>query len=78
MWAMDHGEMEYNEEYYLHCIKILENTIKKETGAPPDTLQDIWDNYLFYPMEKSKAYDLLQEYEVHHPVKRKKKRKKKK
>jgi hypothetical protein len=74
---MDNGDMEYNETYYMHCIKIMENTIKKETGAPPETLQDLWDNYMFYPMEESKAYNILQEYEVHHPEKKKKRRKKK-
>ena len=78
MYLMDIDSMEYNEEYYLHCVKILENTIKKETGYPPDTLQDIWDNYMFYPIEKSKAYDKLMEYEVHHPAEKKKKRRKKK
>jgi hypothetical protein len=74
---MDHDEMEYNETYYMHCIKILENTIKKETGAPPDTIEDLWYNYMFYPMEESKAYNILFDYEVHHPVPRKKKRRKK-
>jgi hypothetical protein len=69
--------MEYNEEYYLHCIEILENTILKETGAKPDTIEDLWYNYMFYPMEKSKAYRLLFDYEVHHPTKMKKRRKKK-
>jgi hypothetical protein len=78
MYLMDIDSMEYNEEYYLHCVKILENTIIKETGAPPETLQDLWDNYIFYPMEKSKAYAELQEYEVYHPAPKKKKRKKRK
>ena len=78
MYLMDTDSMEYNEEYYLHCIKILENTIRKETGAPPEELQDLWDNYIFYPMEKSKAYDRLQDYEVWHPQAKKKKRKKRK
>ena len=78
MWLMDNNEMQYDEPFYLHCIKILENTIKKETGSPADCLQDIWDNYMFYPLEQSKAYEQLMEYEVHHPMKRKKRRKKKK
>lgn len=75
---MDTKGMEYNEEYYLHCVKILENTIKKETGAPPDELQDIWDNYMFYPITQSKAYCELMNYKVHHPTEYKKKRKKRK
>ena len=78
MWAMDHGEMEYNETYYIHCIEILENTILKETGAKPDTIEDLWYNYMFYPMEESKAYHILCDYEVHHPAQRKKKRRKRK
>lgn len=89
MWAMDHDEMEYNETYYMHCVKILENTILKETGAPPESLQDIWDNYMFYPIEESKAYEQFEDYRIHQlrqtkkstpkkstPKKKRKKRKK--
>ena len=77
MWLMDNDEMDYDETFYMHCVHILDNTIRKETDAPADCLQDIWDNYMFYPIENSKAYKQLMEYEVHHPEKRKKRRKKK-
>lgn len=59
MWLADTGKVEYNEDYYIHCFEILERTIIKETGAPGESLQEIWDNYMFYPIEKSKAYEKL-------------------
>ena len=64
MWAMDHNEMEYNEKYYLHCVEILERTIFKETGSPAECFQDVWDNYMFYPIEKSKAYELIKDKKI--------------
>ena len=43
---------------------ILERTIFKETGSPADSVQDVWDNYMFYPIEQSKAYDLLKDRKI--------------
>ena len=59
MWLMDTDKMGYNSEYYQHCYEILERTIFKEIGVPPDNVQDVWNNYMFYPIEQSKAYNYL-------------------
>ena len=59
MWLMDNDKMEYNEEFYLHCFEILERTIYKEMGKAAKKMQSVWDNYMFYPVEKSKAYEAL-------------------
>ena len=59
MWLMDYNKMEYTESFYTHCYDILERTIFKETGRPADSVRSVWDNYMFYPMEQSKAYEYL-------------------
>ena len=64
MWLMDHDCMEYNEPYYLHCIGILAKTIYKETGEKPEDINFVWENYMFYPIEESKAYDVLQHCQI--------------
>ena len=64
MWLMDTGKMDYNEKYYVHCYEILERTIFKETGHPAESVQYVWDNYMFYPIEKSKAYEILKNKKI--------------
>ena len=51
--------MEYDEAFYIHCFEILERTIFKETGCIAESIQSVWEHYMFYPMEKSKAYEYL-------------------
>ena len=63
-WLMDTDNVEYNEKYYLHCMEILERTVYKETGSPAECFQDVWDNYMFYPISKSKAYDILKDKKI--------------
>ena len=58
-FLMDIGKMEYNETFYIHCMGILAKTVYKETGVKIYDIHDIWDNYMFYPIEQSKAYDIL-------------------
>ena len=59
IWLADNDNVIYNEEYYLHCFEILERTIRKETGAWAPSVEFVWDSYMFYPIEKSKAYEKL-------------------
>ena len=59
MWLMDHNLQPFNEVYYKHCFHILEKTVYKETGAKAESVQAIWDNYMFYPIEKSKMCDYI-------------------
>lgn len=59
LWLMDFNNMEYHEDFYLYGIGILAKTIYKETGCKEENIQSIWDNYMFYPIEKSKAYNIL-------------------
>lgn len=61
MWLMDNNKVEYNEDFYIHCFEILERTVFKEIGTPGDSVQSIWDSYMFYPIEESKAYNILKD-----------------
>ena len=54
MYLADHDMVKYNSEYYIHCIEILANTVKKEMGESKLSLQDVWDNYMPYESSKSK------------------------
>ena len=53
IWFTDFNIFEYNEAYYRHCLDVLKNTIKKETGQTDIDIEDIWQNYFFYEREKS-------------------------
>lgn len=59
MWLMDFDKMDYNEDYYIHCLEVLAKTIKKETGQWAESIDDIWENYMFYPINLSKAKEFI-------------------
>jgi hypothetical protein len=65
MWLMDFGHMEFNVPYYVHCIEVLYKTVKKETGAWPESVREVWKNYMFYPYEQSKAKEVLDRATFH-------------
>lgn len=56
IWFADCGLLEYNEEYYAHCLKVLQKTIKQETEERISDLSLVWQRYLFYDISKSKLY----------------------
>lgn len=49
----DHDVLVYNEAFYRHCIKVLQRTIKQETGERV-TQRIAWSRYLFYSEKLSK------------------------
>ena len=63
-YLMDHDKQPYNEKFYMHCMDILERTIYRERGYPVETFQEVWDNYMWYPIEESKAYHLIKNKRV--------------
>jgi len=52
----DLGMLEFNKDYYIHCLEILYNTKVKESKIKDWTIQDLWSEYFLYPINKSKAY----------------------
>lgn len=54
----DNDVYEYNEKYYKHCLKILQNTLYKETHRKYN-LDETWEHYVFYDKNKSKYFDKI-------------------
>lgn len=60
IWFTDRGYLQLNEPYYIHCLEVLGNTHKKETGEKLDSVKELWGKYFFSPMEKSILYKEIQ------------------
>lgn len=43
----DKGILEYNPEYYKHCMVILQKTLRMETKQKCN-FEDVWNHYFFY------------------------------
>lgn len=53
IYLCDNNVIEYNESYYRHCLNVLKRTNEKENEKPFTSWQDLWDDFLFYPMKCS-------------------------
>lgn len=65
IWFCDHNVLEYDRDYYIHCLEVLLNTLEQETGYPIHDLSYVWGTYFFYSMKKSKAYKELKNAFIH-------------
>lgn len=54
IYMSDHDVLQYNKEYYRHCLDILKKNAKQEHGVIPQSLEDLWGGYFGYPIEESK------------------------
>ena len=61
----DLGILQFDLPYYIHCLEILYNAKVKESKIRIWTLEDIWSEYFFYPIEKSRAYEVLNNAVIH-------------
>lgn len=59
-WLMDFDKIPFNRPYYAHCFSILERTIKRETGEAVESPVELWEHYMWYPVEQSKLADRIQ------------------
>jgi len=57
----DLGILEFNLNYYIHCLEILYHNKVKESGIKDWSIQDLWSEYFFTPIEKSQAYEELKD-----------------
>ena len=55
MYYTDHELLDFNLNYYLHCVQILCDTLRKESKVT-GTIQQVWDEYMHYPIDKSKIW----------------------
>lgn len=56
IYYTDHNILEYNRNYYKHCIQILRKVLKTENDISIRNERTIWERYLFYPVEQSKYF----------------------
>jgi len=49
--------LDFNLQYYIHCLEILHKAKVKESKIKTWSIEDIWSEYFFYPIEESKAYE---------------------
>lgn len=54
MWMVDHNMLELNRLYYLHCLEVLRATLCKERRWFVHYVEIVWEEYMFYPITKSK------------------------
>lgn len=60
IWSVDHKLVDINRPYYLHCINVIANTMRRERGWRPYFAFDVWNEYMLYPFKKSTLYEELQ------------------
>lgn len=53
IYLCDMGQLEYNKDYYRHCLNVLKKTNETENNKPFTTWKDLWDDFLFYPIKRS-------------------------
>lgn len=56
IWTVDHDILPLNRLYYLHCLEVLRATMCKERRWFVHYVEIVWEEYMFYPMSKSKLY----------------------
>lgn len=57
IYLSDHNILEYSVAFYKHCIQILRNTLKKESGIYLRSERAVWSRYFFYPIEQSRYFN---------------------
>ena len=59
IYMADHNVLEYNEEYYKHCLDVLKKANKRENKIEFTTIENLWDIYFSYDIKQSKYADIL-------------------
>lgn len=53
IFMADHNKLPFNAEYYKYCLGQLYKVAQAE-GVRINNLYDVWDNFIFYPVENSR------------------------
>lgn len=61
IWFCDHDVLDFNKQYYIHCLEVLLNTLEQEMGYRIHSIEYVWKSYFFYSTKKSKAYKELKD-----------------
>lgn len=59
IYLCDMHKLEYNEEYYKHCLNVLKKMDKEEHGGEFTTWENLWNDYILYPIKKSHGYSTI-------------------
>ena len=61
MYFADRNILEYDQDYYIHCIEVLLHTLEQECGYRIYDIGYVWSSYMMQiPIKKSKAWRVLQ------------------
>ncbi len=60
IYYSDRNLLAYDENYYIHCVQILCDTLKKESKVT-GTIEQVWEEYMHYPIRKSRAWEVLKD-----------------
>lgn len=58
IYMTDHNVLEYNEEYYRHCVDVLKKANKRENKIEFTTIENLWTTYFSYDIKQSKWADI--------------------
>ena len=53
MVLTDRGDLEYNRDYYNHCMDILIKNTKTEVGIKNPTFDEVWNRFFWYDISES-------------------------
>ena len=59
IYLTDHDLMEYNEDYYIHCLDVIRKADKRENGESFVDIQYMWNGFFFYDIQESKYKDIM-------------------
>ena len=60
IYFTDMDILEYNQDYYIHCLEVLLHTLEQEIGYRVYSIPYVWDTYMLHiSIRKSKAWGVL-------------------
>lgn len=60
IYMADHNLTEFNENYYTYCMEVCYNSGVR-SGVMVQSIDELWDSNMFYPMKKSRMYNQLKD-----------------
>ena len=66
IYFADKDILEYNQDYYIHCLEVLLHTLEQEIGYKVYSIPYVWETYMLHiSIRKSKAWGVLKNAIVH-------------
>lgn len=58
IYFVDHDIFEYNEDYYKHCLKVLQKKLREDTQVVIKSASELWNCVFKYPITESKLQNI--------------------